>query len=190
MKTFFISAGHSNVSGKDRGAAANGYIEGIEAVHLRNIVAENLRCHGLSVVEDEDNMVTGESVRYFDAELAKTTGVKIVADIHFNSGKPSATGTEVIVRNNATKNEVKLATMLSANIAAVLKIKNRGVKTEAQTARKTLHLFEKIKADEAIAVLIEICFISNPNDMKAYIPNTYHVGQSISDTLIEFNEAL
>ena len=47
-----ISAGHTNVPGKDRGAAGNGFIEGDEAVKIRDQVASILRGRGLEVIED------------------------------------------------------------------------------------------------------------------------------------------
>ncbi len=181
--TFFISAGHSNVPGKDRGAAAGGYVEGIEAVHLRNIVAENLRAAGHQVIEDTDSMVTGEMASYFDAELVKTTGRDVVVDIHFNAATPQATGTEVLTRVNATRDETALASRLSVAISQALGIRNRGVKTEAQSARGRLHIFSKLSATEATVVLIEVCFITNPDDMLRYSRNVHGVGKAISDVL-------
>ena len=43
MRKIFISAGHSNKSGKDQGAQGNGYIEGQLAVELRNLLVSELK---------------------------------------------------------------------------------------------------------------------------------------------------
>ena len=46
MRSVFLSAGHSNRPGRDRGAAGNGYIEGELAVEFRNILKNELEILG------------------------------------------------------------------------------------------------------------------------------------------------
>lgn len=188
MINVFVSAGHSNVEGKDRGAVGNGYIEGDLTVELRDLVTDNLRCHPdkFYVVEDLNEMTTGASTRAFHRQITKTKDKDIVLDIHFNSEVPSANGTECVVRKNPTKEELRLATMLSESLSKELGTKNRGVKTEAQSARKQLYIFGEIESKDAIVIIIEVCFISNPEIIEKYIPNTAGAARSISNTLINF----
>lgn len=184
MKTIYLSAGHSNTPGKDRGAAANGYIEGDLTVELRDMVAAILRQAGCVVITDSNGAVTGDMVREFDKRL---TGNAIVVDFHFNAAAaPKATGTEVVTRAAASQKEKGLATVLSETIAKRLGIFNRGVKTEAQSARGKLFLFEQISDKEAITVLPEICFISNPDNMKRYTENKAALAKDIAGVLIQY----
>jgi len=188
----FLSAGHSNTVGKDRGAVGNGYIEGDLTVELRNIVADNLRCYPdkFYIVEDKDDETTGDSTRRFDLLLGRTKDKDIVLDIHFNADVPSANGTECVIRKDYTVQEHKLATMLSKAISEELGTKNRGVKTVDQTARKKLYITDRIDKGEAIVIVVEVCFISNLPDLEKYIPNTAGTGKAISNTTIEFTNSL
>ena len=42
MRKIFISAGHSNKQGTDRGASGNGFIEGELTVELRDLIVSEL----------------------------------------------------------------------------------------------------------------------------------------------------
>lgn len=49
MRTVFISAGHSNQPGRDRGAYGNGYNEGDLTAEFRNLVITELAA-GVAVI--------------------------------------------------------------------------------------------------------------------------------------------
>ena len=192
MINVFASAGHSNVVGQDRGAVGHGYIEGDLTVELRDLITDNLRCYPdkFYVVEDLNEMTTGASTRAFYKQITKTKDKDVILDIHFNAEVPSANGTETVVRKNPTKQELKLAAMLSESISKAIGTKNRGVKTESQSARKELYIFGKVESKDAIVIVLEICFISNPEIIEKYIPNTAAVAKATSDTLIDFANSL
>lgn len=182
----YLSAGHSNTPGKDRGAAANGFIEGDLTVELRDMVAKIIINRGYLVITDQNDQIIGDMVRSFKEQLKHDNGNAIVCDIHFNSLFATSTGTEVVVRQKPIGLEMKMAARLSEAISKAIGIKNRGVKTEADSARGKLHLFQQINPKEAITVLPEICFISNPTDMRFYWDAKDKVAQAIADVLIEF----
>lgn len=156
-----ISAGHTNVVGQDRGAAANGYIEGNLTVELRDLIKKELGVFGVAASIDPNESATGDTVRLFRRYFVADD---IVVDIHFNAATPQATGTEVIIGNNASPFEKKLAADVANTIATTLSIRNRGVKTEAQTPRKKL-LWFTIPSE---TILIEVCFLSSVDDMIKY----------------------
>jgi len=173
-----ISAGHSNVPGQDMGAKGNLLTEGSEAVILRNLIVDRFKERNEVISIDPDNSVTGKTValfkQYFNAN-------DIVVDIHFNaSSNPTATGCEVLVPAVASATELEIAGTLALDISKVLGIKNRGVKTELQSARKKL-LWMTIPGEN---ILIEICFISNDEDVRKYITNKEQLAKSIADVLI------
>ena len=66
-------------------------------------------------------------------------------------------------------------------------IANRGVKTEKQTARKGIGILN-LKA--GISVLVEVCFMSNPNDLRAYLKNKEAVACALVDLAIKYDDLI
>lgn len=165
MRTVFISAGHSNTPGRDRGASGNGYFEGDLTVEFRDMLMAELLRLGVPALRDGNDSVTADTVSFIRKKLLKPNS--LLVDIHFNAGPSAATGTEVIVPEAFSTFERDLADALSACMATVLQIRNRGRKTEAQTARKRL-LWMRTAGEN---ILLEICFITNPGDIRSYQQN-------------------
>jgi N-acetylmuramoyl-L-alanine amidase len=167
MRKIFLSAGHSNKLGRDNGAVAvhSGvtYREGVLAAELRSMIATKLKnIHGITAEVDEDDSILSQTLNFFKN---KTTSTCIVVDIHFNSSSnPLATGCEVLIPAPFTTFEADLADDLSASISLDIGVKNRGVKTEAQSHHGRLG-WMRLTGEN---VLLEICFISNEKDVKKY----------------------
>lgn len=175
----FLSAGHSNA---DPGAIGNGYKEADLTKELRGLVAcEIVKDTTIVLSLDQDMWTSGETARKV-ALLSKEGDV--LCDIHFNAATPQATGTEVIIPDENTIMENKIAAELSAGIASILGIRNRGVKTESQTARGKL-VFMRPKGRN---LLIEVCFISNPTDVQSYQEKKADVAKFIATTLIKYTK--
>jgi N-acetylmuramoyl-L-alanine amidase len=177
-RKIFISAGHSNVSGRDRGAlGVNGTIEGELTVALRKKVVSELNRLGANPITDIDRNVTRETVTFMIQNLVSRD---IAIDIHFNAATKTATGTEVLIPFKSSEFERHLGNLLSYNIATVLGIRNRGLKTEADSARGRL-IFMTPNCEN---ILIEVCFITNENDMKAYNEKQNQVATIIAKCII------
>lgn len=174
MRTVFISAGHSNTPGRDRGAAGNGYLEGDLTVELRDLLLAELSRIGIPALRDGNNSVTAETVQFIRKKLLQPNS--ILVDFHFNAGPAAATGAEVIVPASFSVFERDMADELSACIAATLQIRNRGRKTEAQTARKQLAWMRMTGEN----ILPEICFITNADDMRKYQQHKTELVQGIA----------
>lgn len=179
MRTIFASAGHSNVLGKDRGASGNGFIEGILTVEQRDLIVKELKKLGAKVVIDDNDSVLSQTMAFF---RNKTTKDCILIDLHWNSATPQATGTEVLIPAKPTAIETQIATELSAEIARTIGIRNRGVKTELQSARKSLG-WMRLTGEN---ILIETCFISNKSDMDKYQATKERVAKSIAQILFKY----
>jgi LysM repeat protein len=172
MRTIYLSAGHSTVAGRDRGAAGNGFIEGVEAAKIRKRVVEILRQkYNVKAVVDSDDSILSQTLAFF---RNMTTNRCIVVDIHFNAASPAATGTETLVDSNPTQFELDLAFILSKIAHTRLGIPRRGnfrqragVKSEAESHHGRLG-WMRLTGENA---LIEVCFISNKNDMDSYQRN-------------------
>ena len=176
MRTIFLSAGHG---GNDVGAVGNGYNEADLTIELRDLVLKYLKQLGAKVVIDDNKNALAQTITFFKNKVAKDS---ILLDIHWNAATPQATGTEVLIPATPTKFETDLATDLSKVIANTLNIKNRGVKTELQSARKSLG-WMKLTGEN---VLIETCFISNKNDMDSYQKNKEELAKKIAIVLFEY----
>lgn len=176
MRTIFLSAGHSNVFGQDRGAEGNGYIEGNLAVELRHKIVVELQKRGVMPKTDPDSNVTAKTVSLFKGIVNRSD---IALDIHFNAGPPSATGCEVVIPRIYSKFEYILASELSNIISNTLNIRNRGILTEDRTPRKKL-AWMTIPCEN---VLLEVCFITNVMDMQKYNEKVEQLSFRIADLI-------
>lgn len=162
-RRIFISAGHCVVNGKDAGATAmDNQKEGLMTAELRKLVVKELLAFGVFPNVDNDSFVTYETVNIIKDTLEKDD---VAVDIHFNAyGNSLVRGTEVLVPFNYSRFELRLAGAIATAVSKVLETKNRGVKTEANSARGTL-MFMRPNCEN---ILIEICFITNKEDLDAY----------------------
>jgi N-acetylmuramoyl-L-alanine amidase len=186
MRKIFISAGHSNASGRDRGASGNGFIEGELTVELRNLVTLELRKLGVSPTVDKDNSILSESINFFKN---LTSNSCIVLDIHWNAATPKATGTETLIPLEHTDFELRLAAALSKVVAETMGIPlrgitkgHKGVKTEADSHHGRLG-WMRLTGEN---VLMEICFISNPTEMITYQERKNIIAKEIANVLFDF----
>jgi len=184
MRKIFISAGHSNQVGKDRGAQGNGFIEGELTVELRDLIVHELKKQGVNPIVDQNDSVLAQSLNFFKN---LTTNSCIVLDIHWNAATPLATGTETLIPVNPSDFEIKLAKNLSSIVAKTLNIKSRGnfkgnegVKTEAESHHGRLG-WMRLTGEN---VLMEICFISNKSDMDKYQAAKHILARNIAAELI------
>ncbi len=156
--TILLSAGHTNNPHDDRGAAGNGFIEGVETVKVRDAVAALLRDRGLTVIEDGSDGVN-EPLKKAIA-LARTADTAL--EFHFNAASPQATGVEVLSKPNHRK----LAQRIAKEISAALQIPARGGDGGWKSDTSGQH--HRLGFCEAGGLIVEICFISNVGDMLAY----------------------
>jgi N-acetylmuramoyl-L-alanine amidase len=161
MRTVFISAGHSTQIGADRGAFGNGHHEGDIAAEFRQLLVNELKVMGVPTFVDGNQTILSDTLAW----LKRLVDNKSIAiDIHCNAATPQATGTEVIVPDDASAFENKVAKRLSATISLTLGIRDRGVKKESLTARKRLG-FMRVPCEN---ILLELFFISNASDVAKY----------------------
>lgn len=177
IQVIFPSAGHHD---KDPGAVYNGIKEADKTKEFRNLVSKYLELRNHPHIMDKDSETNGQ----YQNRIKPGSG-SVLLDIHFNaSSNVNATGTEMIVANNASKESIAMATELVEGTAKILGIANRGVKTEAQTARGKIGISN---LGSGIAVLAELCFLSNFSDMQKYELYKYALACFYADTLIKYD---
>lgn len=178
----YLSAGHTP-SGltPDAGAVGNGYHEAKLTQELRDLTTKALRSNGTKVWNDDDT-------QRLPAVLAaiNSTEKDVVCDLHFNAGPPTATGIEVLIPTRYTSLEKEMATKLVTMLSGVMKLRSRGVKTEADSQHGTLGIMR----ENGINLLIEVCFISNATDMAFYQANKQKVANELALILLEADSKL
>lgn len=178
----YIDGGHT-LLGKnyDPGASSPFGVEVQEAAKMRDLICKELDAKGCKYVKDKDD----ESLAQYLNRI-QPGNASVVISIHFNSFNKIATGTEVIVEDEADRLDLALAKELAATGASIMGITNRGVKKESQTARKRLGLMR----EEGLISLIEICFIDNEKDMKAYRANMEILAKKYAEIIIRYEDLI
>jgi len=182
----FISAGHCNDKKSknfDPGApGVNNRWEADETVKLRDAVIFKLKSLGYNDITQDMNSENRN--KYF--ERIKTNSTSVVVEFHFNAGSATATGTESPVGVDADRLDRALANEFCIATSQILGIKNRGVKSEADTRHKRL----TIMREKGIVTLVEVCFISNKNDMIAYDKNFKALVDKYAEIIIKYDNLI
>lgn len=154
----FLLAGHHNA---DPGAPG---LDGVnEADHtklMRAAIAAELDLLNAPYILDKDF----ETLSQMLSRIKPGDG-SVLLDIHFNSATQLATGTEVIVAEDANENSRFFANDLVKDVTGATALYNRGVRSEKQSHRGRLAV---LHTKAGIAALLEVCFINNPHDMIRY----------------------
>jgi N-acetylmuramoyl-L-alanine amidase len=149
MARLVLVAGHGQ---GDPGAVGNGYRES----DLNRRVSQdlfNITSKSVPTFLYNHNKDLFQQNNYSDFKA----GDKVI-EIHFNSASATATGTEILIKEGYTPDKMdnELLTVLSKHFT------NRGFKYREL---RNMNKFSELRIDYR---LLEICFISNPNDMKQF----------------------
>ena len=189
----FLLRGHGN---GDPGACANGYTEENLAQAIVDRVVELLKGKGVKVFTNSknqnnfvNNCLVGHSFNY-----------KFGYTIHLNSASSIATGTEIYVPIN--EQYVSTENKMCKEIANVLGISMRGVKSRDYNS-EAMHLrqekdgsrgtdyYKEIRQSWQNGLshsIIELCFISNLNDVKQLLNKKEKVCRAIANNILIYLE--
>jgi N-acetylmuramoyl-L-alanine amidase len=173
MPQILVAAGHSTVPPIDPGAVGSGYIEAQEALKLRDAVVKILLARGLSVVTDGSDGVNDPLKKAI--QLAKQS--MFAVEFHFNAGPPSATGIEVLAPAVKAAKARVLAQSIADATGLALRGGDGGYKSESSGQHKRLGFCK------AGGLIVEICFISNSNDMNAYNSNFIALSNGLANAI-------
>lgn len=181
--TVFISAGHNPKGIKvDPGAVANGLHEANLTVEFRNLVVAELQKRNLKVVTDNDDERLGTYL-----SRIQTGSGSVVLEFHFDAAASlTATGTTSLFGADADRLDKAFAKELVDATASILGIKNRGALSEKDSHRGSLGLMR----EQGIVSLLEICFISNPEDIKAYNSNKKVLALKIAEIVERYENMI
>ncbi|WP_438315869.1 N-acetylmuramoyl-L-alanine amidase [Sporosarcina sp. FA9] len=175
-----IDAGHG---GTDPGASKNSETEKSVTLKVASLVEAKLKRAGAKV------LMTRSNDTYLSLEqrtdFAKKHYAETFVSIHVNAASASAKGTEVWIDTSTNPNGAEskvLASMIQKNIVKDANMTDRGVKDQR---------FYVIRNNDAAAVLIELGFITNPDDYKKLTSNQYLeiFAESIYQGLVQYYSA-
>ena len=189
LRKVFISAGHTNVKGMDRGAEGNGFVEGDLTHSLRDLIIKYLNdVYNIKAEADANNTILEKTLSWL---RQKTTARCILLDIHFNAATPAAEGVECFVPQKYTEFELGLAEALVSAVVKQTAFKKRGnlagkagVKDESQSARKRLGWMSVVGEN----VLLEVCFITNKQEMEVYKLQEKQIAREIAKALHDWSK--
>lgn len=182
MKTIYLTKGHQVINGKGTGAHSLFGDEAVEAEKVVNALIKRLAQENINVRTDENKWSLIDTIGWL---LRNVKANDLSIDFHFNASvNPKATGCEVLIPSEHTLIEKTLAGIFAKEISYVLMIKNRGVKTEAESQHKTLGILRRPKI--ANNLLIEVCFITNEQDMLEYKERFLNLIESLSRVIVEY----
>lgn len=179
----FLSAGHYK---KDPGAVANGAQENNLTIELRNLIVIELQKLGKVIGKDFKIDNDDWDLKTYLANIQTGDG-SVVFEVHFDAASTSATGTTMIIPAREWTKEFLIEQQFGKEIvdvcATVLGIKNRGVIDETESHRGKLGLMR----EKGINGLLEVCFISNSNDLKAFNQYKQVLASKIAPILIKYD---
>lgn len=159
-----IHAGHAPDGGK--GCGAVGYIkESTEARSLVDMITKKLEImsNAFSNITVEENMNKTDVLDTLVTRANREKDADLHLSIHFNAGANGVhdgktTGTEAYIYPGSTSRQI--AETLVAKTAETLGVVNRGVKERAD--------FYFLRKTKAPAIILEVCFVDDPEDVDAY----------------------
>jgi N-acetylmuramoyl-L-alanine amidase len=167
-----ITAGHG---ANDPGACHNGYTERDLMTQLRDKVVENLRRMGHEVVTDGE---AGENLPLREA-IKLIKGCDIAVEFHTNASEnPNAKGVEVLSLPNLRSQSQKLALAIST-ILLTPRRGEQGWRPQEESARGRLGFVQ------AGGMIVEVFFISNPEELADYLLSEDILAQKIAFALVE-----
>lgn len=174
----FLSAGHHNA---DPGAIGNGYKEADLTKELRDLIVKEIKRIGGQVITDDDK----ETLAQYIGRIKPGSG-SVLCELHFNSvADPKATGVECLHADAGSADSKRLSAEISNTISQSLGIKDRGAKSESQSHRGRLAI---LRTPAGIACLPEICFISNPDDVRKYQEKKTQLAACIAHILVAYDK--
>lgn len=155
------------------GACGNGYREADLTIEVVDILYNILKNYANVDVYDQ-NSNAFEDLKTGNVK-ANFSNYDYVFEVHFNSASEGAKGTEIFV----TRSEE--GTIVEEKIMEKLRrfFTVRGVK------RMNFNVIKRAKDKGASSALIEVCFISNAEDVSTYQNNKNEICQEIANGIIE-----
>ena len=172
MKTFVITAGHSNT---DPGAVAFGRKEADIAVDMRNMVAHYLTAAGHTVITDgdrRDNKSLNEAVKLIPKGV-------VAVEFHCNAATPAAKGVELL----AAEKHKAISKQIASAIAKVLETTIRG---EGGWKPENSGQHSRLAYVQGGGIICETFFITNATELAAWDAKKWLCAKAVAQALMDY----
>lgn len=160
MKNIIVSAGHGD---RDPGATANGCIEHLEAYQITWLLRSQLEAKGHACEFVSCFQPLSRKIQQVNA-LHDEKAIDLAIEIHFNSAENSqAHGTECLYYSPKTRS---MAVSISEKLSAAIGTADRGAKHRTDLGW--------LKQTQPPALIVEVCFLSNPDDAVKMGRSEFH----------------
>lgn len=170
MVKILLIAGHG---AGDPGAIGNGLQEANETRDVVNRLTPLLRAKGADVTVLDINTNAFASIQRGVVPFSRN--YDYVFEVHFNAAGIGACGTEIYVTTSESSDAVEQKVMSKLSKFFV----NRGVK------KTNFSVIWAAKNMGMSSALLEVCFISNSEDVAKYKANKQAIAQAIADGIAE-----
>jgi N-acetylmuramoyl-L-alanine amidase len=160
-KRICIDAGHGLSNRKpgvyDPGACHGLHQEATIALQWAHALKLQLDAMGIDCVMTRESQVSKAPLTW-RTRYADETGCDLFVSLHLNASDGNGHGTETFYRHASSK---AIAQRANDALVTVLGTRDRGIKTEKQSARKSIHVL----SFEPDSILIELGFIDHAGDL-------------------------
>ena len=178
----FINPGHAPNGNPDPGAVNqySGLKEAVVVKHVGDLVAKYLIAAGVdATVCQDDSLAT-------IVNTSNSMGADVFVSIHCNSAaNPSAEGTETFYFYSSEQGR-KLANCIQSQLIDSMDTVDRGIK-EARPGTNGLYVLTNT---DAVAVLVELAFISNQDDVVLLTENQDDFARAIARGITDYQLSL
>ena len=172
MNILVLTAGHG---GPDPGAVSpdGKWIEAQQAVRLRDAVAGSLRSVGVPVITDGN---PGQNAPLTEALKLLRRPQLLAVEIHFNAGPDGATGVEALALIGVRMTAQKVAQATATALGLPLRGDGGWKPDDAGQHHRLAYC-------RSGGIILEVAFISNPNDLDAYQTHFSDLVEALTKTL-------
>lgn len=187
MGRIFISAAHGGkeAGGIDPGAIAGSTTEAREMILLRDLIVTELRARSLEVLAVPDDLSAKQTIEWINSRARQGD---VALEIHADSANnPSVRGASVfyIANNDERKSNADL--LLVGLLRRIPQLPNRGAKPDTASGLGSLAFCRQTKVP---SMLMQIAFLSNPDDRSLLQNRRRDFALGITDGLAAWNRAI
>ncbi len=187
MGRVFLSAAHGGkeTAGIDPGSVAGGTTEAREMILLRDLILTELRARSFEVLSVPDDLSAKQTIDWINSRVRRGD---VALEIHADAASsPSVRGASVfyIANNDERKSNAEL--VLMGLLRRVSQLPNRGVKPDTNSGMGSLAFCRQTQAP---ALLMQVCFLSNPEDRGLLQNRRRDFAVGIADGLAAWSRAV
>ncbi|HEY9670662.1 MAG TPA: N-acetylmuramoyl-L-alanine amidase [Waterburya sp.] len=187
MGRIFISAGHGGIEqgGRDPGSIVGNTTEAQEMILLRDLVVPELRSRGFEVLSVPDDLSASQTIGWINSRARSgDVALEIHADAFSN---PDVRGATAFYIANNTERKTQAEMLLYALVRRLPQLPNRGAKPDTATGIGSVSFCRDTVLP---SVLIEVGFLSNPDDRSLLQNRRRDVALGLADGLAAWSRAV